>query len=92
MIFENKNKVNNKMETIVKVANKIDGKKDYKDDKLFKQEFAKGYLELELIEKNLRLSEYLYAYQEIDNKDSFNAEYLESLIELLKQETESYHQ
>ena len=80
------------METIVKVANKIDGKKDYKDDKLFKQEFAKGYLELELIEKNLRLSEYLYAYQEIDNKDSFNAEYLESLIELLKQETESYHQ
>ncbi|MFW9938417.1 MAG: hypothetical protein ACFFD5_12270 [Candidatus Thorarchaeota archaeon] len=80
------------METIVKVTNKIENKGDYKDDKLFKQEFAKGYLELELIEKNTLLSEYLYAYQEIDNKDSFNAQYLESLIELLKQEIESYHQ
>ncbi|MFX1408038.1 MAG: hypothetical protein ACFFC9_05795 [Promethearchaeota archaeon] len=80
------------METIVKIANKIDGKEDYEDDKLFKQEFVKGYLELELIEKNKRLSEYLYAYEEIHNKDSFNAQYLESLIELLKQEIKSYPQ
>ncbi|MFX0059643.1 MAG: hypothetical protein ACFE8J_15200 [Candidatus Heimdallarchaeota archaeon] len=78
------------MGTIVKITNKIGEKKHCEDDNLFLEEFTKGYLELELNEKIERLSEYLYAYREIDDKNTYNAQYLESLIELFKKEIKSY--
>ena len=50
----------------------------------FISEFARGYFEAEIIEKETQLNEYLNAYNAIREKDSFNKQYIESLIYLLK--------
>ncbi len=52
----------------------------------FISEFGRGYFEAEIIEKETQLNEYLNAYNAIREKDSFNRQYIESLIYLLKSE------
>ena len=52
----------------------------------FTSEFARGYFEAELIEKETQLNEYLNAYNAIRENDSFNRQYIETLIFLLKSE------
>ena len=52
----------------------------------FISEFARGYFEAEIIEKETQLNEYLNAYNAIREKDSFNRQYIETLIYLLKSE------
>lgn len=52
----------------------------------FISEFARGYFEAEIIEKETQLNEYLNAYNAIREKDSFNKQYIETLIYLLKSE------
>ena len=58
--------------------------KDPKDD--FTSELAQAWVEYELDMKESELEEYLEAYDAIKDKDSFNAQYLETLIENLKTE------
>lgn len=52
----------------------------------FREELKKGYLFWEFEKKKQRLADYINAYQEIKNKDSFNAQYLKTLIDVLKAE------
>ncbi|MHA1233773.1 MAG: hypothetical protein ACTSO6_02495 [Promethearchaeota archaeon] len=52
----------------------------------FISEFSRGYFEAEIIEKENQLNEYLNAYYAIREKDSFNRQYIETLIYLLKSE------
>lgn len=52
----------------------------------FMEELKEGYLYWETEKKKQQLGEYINAYQEIENKDSFNAQYLKTLIDVLKAE------
>ena len=54
----------------------------------FIPELAESYLEAEILKKKEILHGYIEAYSDIDDKDSFNAEYLLVLIEMLKAEIE----
>ena len=74
------------MHTIVelKTENKINVKLDRYNE--FAEELKQGYLYWELEKKQQELSDYINAYQKIEDKDSFDAQYLETLIDLLKQE------
>jgi len=49
----------------------------------FTSELAKAYFELEFDNKKRRLDEYSKAYEQIEDKNSFNAQYLETLIDVL---------
>jgi len=44
------------------------------------KEFAQGYFEAEKMKKEQELRQYKEAYNNLENKDSFDAEYLESII------------
>ena len=57
-----------------------------KTDEDFWDEYAKAYFEYEKMEKRERLRDFENAYKEIEDKNSFNAQYLEILIENLKSE------
>lgn len=72
------------MEVVVKTPVKVveDRKKQKTED--FWHEFVKGYLEVEEMKKRELLKEYQEAYNNIEDKDSFNAQYLETLIFNLK--------
>ena len=50
----------------------------------FISELAKAHIELEFGNKKRRLEEYSKAYEQIEDKNSFNAQYLETLIDVLK--------
>ncbi|MFX0069721.1 MAG: hypothetical protein ACFFAO_01395 [Candidatus Hermodarchaeota archaeon] len=52
----------------------------------FWDEYAEAYFEFEKLEKMERLREFKKAYEEIEDKNSFNAQYLEVLIDNLKSE------
>ncbi|NVM16285.1 MAG: hypothetical protein HWN80_01110 [Candidatus Lokiarchaeota archaeon] len=52
----------------------------------FTSEFVQGYFEAEINEKEKQLNEYLNAYNAIREKDTFNRQYIETLIFLLKSE------
>ncbi|MFX1315722.1 MAG: hypothetical protein ACFE9T_07650 [Promethearchaeota archaeon] len=52
----------------------------------FVEEIKRGYLYWEIEKKRQLLMEYLNAYQEIEDKNTFNAQYLETLIDVLKAE------
>ena len=53
-------------------------------DEDFWSEYAKAYFDYEKMEKMERIKEFEKAYEEMENKDSFNGQYLEVLITLLK--------
>ena len=74
------------MHTIVelKTENKINVKLDRYNE--FAEELKQGYLYWELEKKKQQLFDYINAYQDIEDKDSFNAQYLETLIDGLKAE------
>ncbi len=55
-------------------------------DKDFWSEYARAYFDYEIMEKMERLREFKKAYDEIEDKDSFNAQYLQVLIDNLKSE------
>lgn len=57
-----------------------------KDDQDFWDEYGRAYFEYERMEKMERLKEFEEAYEKIEDKDSFNAQYLEVLIDNLKTE------
>lgn len=57
-----------------------------KDDQDFWDEYGRAYFEYERMEKMERLKEFEEAYEMIEEKDSFNAQYLEVLIDNLKSE------
>jgi len=72
------------METLIKFADQIKEKEldgDYRD---FISDFSKGYLELEFLQKQTQLTEYINAYEQLDDKESFHAQYLLSLIENMR--------
>ena len=52
----------------------------------FTSEFAGGYFEAVIIEKETQINEYLNEYNAIREQDSFNRQYIETLIYLLKSE------
>jgi len=66
----------------------VDGKvnSEKKDDQDFWDEYGKAYFEYERMEKMERLKKFEEAYEKIEDKDSFNAQYLEILIYNLKLE------
>ena len=57
-----------------------------KDDQDFWDEYARAYFECERMEKMERLKEFEEAYEKIEDIDTFNAQYLEVLIDNLKNE------
>ncbi|MBY8979111.1 MAG: hypothetical protein KGD72_01865 [Candidatus Lokiarchaeota archaeon] len=67
-------------------VNSFDEKIILSSKREFTSEFARGYFEAEIIEKETQLSEYLNAYNAIREKDSINRQYIETLIYLLKSE------
>jgi hypothetical protein len=74
------------MHTIVEMKTKNEVEVEFFKYNEFAEELKQGYLYWELEKKQQQLSEYINAYQEIEDKDSFNAQYLETLIDLLKSE------
>jgi len=72
------------METSVKIADRIREKVEDQSNRNFISEFSKGYLELEFLEKQKQLHDYINAYKDLDDKDSFHAQYLLSLIDFIK--------
>lgn len=73
-----------KVETIIKFANKIQEKELDQTYRDFITEFSKGYLELEFLQKQNQLTEFSNAYEQLDDKESFHAQYLLSLVERMK--------
>ena len=73
-----------KMETITKFAKKVIEKEFDQEYKDYVAEFSKGYLELESIAKQKQLIEYINAYDQLNDKESFHAQYLSVLIESIK--------
>lgn len=55
-------------------------------DNEFLKELAEGYLEVEISKKKALLKEYSKAYDNLQDKDSFNGQYLETLISILRDE------
>lgn len=74
------------METTIKIFDRIREKVEDQSYRDFISEFSKGYLELEFLEKQKQLLEYINAYEELDDKTSFHAEYLLSLIDFINSE------
>ena len=74
------------METLIKIVNKEGEKEVDREYKDFISDFSKGYLELEFQEKQNQLFAYFNAYELLDDKESFHAQYLLSLIESMKLE------
>ena len=68
----------------IMVADKENSEK--KDDQDFWDEYGRAYFEYERMEKKERLKEFEEAYEKIEDKNSFNAQYLEVLIDNLKSE------
>ena len=75
-----------KVETSIKIVDRIREKGEDQSYRDFISEFSKGYLELEFLEKQEQLFEYINAYEALDDKTSFHAEYLLSLIDFIKSE------
>ena len=65
-----------------------DAKNDAKNTHVdsFHSELVKSYLESEIAKKKELLNEYSNAYDKLDDKDSFNAQYLKTLIDVLRDE------
>jgi len=76
------------MEIVVKYTENVRKDEISMTEKEFISEFAKGYLDLDIIEKENQLHDYLEAYDNLRDKDSFNAQYLENLISVLKKEVQ----
>ena len=68
----------------IMVADKENSEK--KDDQDFWDEYGRAYFEYERREKMERLKDFEEAYEKIEDKESFNAQYLEILIDNLKSE------
>ncbi len=66
----------------VMVDDKVNSEK--KDDQDFWDEYGRAYFEYERREKMERLKEFEEAYEKLADKNSFNAQYLEILIDNLK--------
>ncbi|MEJ2277099.1 MAG: hypothetical protein P8Y70_05025 [Candidatus Lokiarchaeota archaeon] len=56
------------------------------ENKNFLKTLANGYLQAEKAKRNKILNEYINAYNNLQDKDSFNGQYLETLIYELKNE------
>lgn len=74
------------MEISVKFVEKVNKEFEHQSYREFISEFSKNYLELEFLEKQKQLYEYIEAYEDLENKESFHAQYLLSLIEFVKSE------
>ncbi len=74
------------MEIIAELKHKNEVKMTNIEYNEFAEELKKGFLYWEIEKKKQQLAEYINAYQEIQNKDSFNAQYLKTLIDILKAE------
>lgn len=59
---------------------------DKNRDQEFITELANGYLNVEITEKEELMKEFSKAYEDIEDKDSFNGQYLEILIDVLEDE------
>ena len=73
-----------KVETLIKYVNKVEEKENNQGYRDYISDFSKGYLELEFLEKQNQLTDYINAYELLDDKESFHAQYLLSLIESMK--------
>lgn len=74
------------MEIIAEIKHENEVKMTNIEYNEFMEELKKGYLYWEIEKKKQQLIDYINAYQEIQNKDSFNAQYLKILIDVLKAE------
>lgn len=75
-----------KMETLVKFSDIVKEKEYYEGYRDFILDFSKGYIEIEFLEKQKQLTEYISSYDQLDDKESFHAQYLLSLIKNLNTE------
>jgi hypothetical protein len=74
------------MGVIVKKKSENEAKIDNIEYNEFVEELRKGYYYWEIEKKIKQLTDYINAYNEIQNKTSFNAQYLKTLIDILKVE------
>ncbi|MBD3212977.1 MAG: hypothetical protein GF311_10245 [Candidatus Lokiarchaeota archaeon] len=72
--------VNKKMEVVVKTAVSAVENESRQSAKGFWKEFAQGYFDAEKKKKSQELKKYIKVYNELEDKDSFHAQYLETLI------------
>lgn len=71
------------MEILVKFSDNVREKEYYQGYRDFISDFSKGYIEIEFLEKQKQLTEYINSYNQLDDKESFHAQYLLSLIKNL---------
>ncbi len=71
---------------VMEVMMDIIGKSEKIQDESFISEFANGYLNIEIVEKEDLINEFTEEYQNMEDKDSFKGQYLESWIDVLKTE------
>lgn len=74
------------MEILIKFKDNISEEEKDGGYREFISDFSRGYLEVEFLEKQTQLNEYINAYNLLDDKESFHGQYLLSLIELLRAE------
>ncbi|TXT63874.1 MAG: hypothetical protein BAJALOKI3v1_300037 [Promethearchaeota archaeon] len=68
------------MEVVVKTAVNAVENNSRQSAKGFWKDFAQGYLDVEKMKQSKELRKYKKAYKELEDKDSFHAQYLETLI------------
>ena len=70
------------MRAIVKKKSENEVKVNNVEYNEFVEELRKGYFYWEIEKKLQQLTEYIKAYNEIQDKTSFNAQYLKTLIDI----------
>jgi hypothetical protein len=78
--------VNIKVECIINDLKSISSVSIFKSNEEFKRELAHGHFNALIHEKQLELNQYLNAYNELSDKDSFNADYIATLVFSLNSE------
>ncbi len=74
------------MECIINDSKSINNVSIFNSNESFQRELAQGHFSAFINEKHRELNLYLKAYNEISDKDSFKAEYIATLIYLIRSE------
>jgi len=77
-----------KMEVTINVFNDMESAPKVHSDKAFFNEMKEDYLNAEVFKKREQLMEYEEEYNQLEDKDSIKAQYLDSWIFVLKEEIE----
>ena len=80
--------VDAKMEITMKNFIELEADSEVQSETAFLKELREGYLNAEIEKKKEQLKEYEEEYNQLEDKDSIKAQYLDSWIFVLKEEIE----